>query len=67
MWGLVSFMAGLLAFLILMLVMMLIVTNMSDLSEWISKRFQDKSTRDELQTRLKALENRVDQIEAKIS
>lgn len=67
MWELVSFMAGLLAFLILMLVMILIVTNMSDLSEWISKRFQDKSTRDELETRLKALENRVDQIEAKIS
>ncbi|MGB0385555.1 MAG: hypothetical protein ACPGWR_12090 [Ardenticatenaceae bacterium] len=67
MWGLVSFMAALLAFLILMLVIMLIVTNMSDLSEWISKRFQDKSTQNELETRLKALENRVDQIEAKIS
>ena len=63
MWSLFLFMGGLVLFLMLMLGMMLIMVNIPALQAWIAKRFQDKSGHDELEIRLKAIENRLDRIE----
>jgi hypothetical protein len=61
MWDLVSFMAGLLVFMVLVQ----IAVHIYDVPEWIAKRFNHKPTRDEIEARLNALETRVEQIEKK--
>ncbi|NQV30484.1 MAG: hypothetical protein HQ508_06320 [Candidatus Marinimicrobia bacterium] len=61
MWDLVSFMAGLLVFMVLIQ----IAVHIYDVPEWIAKRFNHKPTRDEIEARLLALEARVDKMEQK--